>query len=65
MVEIKKILEAMSLVGKQGNSLRITIPKEVRTLINVKDKDQIKWIIEITEKPDIKLEIIKSEDEDK
>ena len=37
MVEIKKILEAMSLVGKQGNSLRITIPKEVRTLINVKD----------------------------
>lgn len=65
MVEIKKTLEAMSLVGKQGNSLRITIPKEVRTLINVKDKDQIKWIIEITEKPDIKLEIIKSEDEDK
>lgn len=65
MVEIKKRIEALSLVGKQGNSLRTSIPKEVRTFIKVKSRDQIKWIIEITEKPDIKLEIIKSEDEDK
>ena len=65
MVKIRKTFEAKSKVGKQGTTLRISIPQEITKFIQVKSGDTINWIIELTKKPVIKLEIIESEDDNK
>ena len=62
MVKIRNKIEARSIVGNQGNTLRISIPQEISKYIKVNSGDVAKWVLyPTTEKPEIKIEILEAE----
>lgn len=61
MVKIRNEIEARSIVGNQGNTLRISIPQEISKYVKVNSGDVAKWVLYLnTDKPEIKIEIIEA-----
>ena len=59
MTGLRKTVEAISTVGKTRTSLRTTIPNEVRKVIEIHDKDKIKWTVTLdNENPSISVEVL-------
>ena len=59
MTGLRKTVEAISTVGKTRTSLRTTIPNEVRKVIEIHDKDKIKWTVTLdNENPLITVEVL-------
>lgn len=44
-IHIKK--EITSVIGKGGNTFRVTIPKEISDLLELKEKDKFIWKYEL------------------
>lgn len=60
MVKIRNKIEARSVVGSQGNTLRISIPQEISKYVKVNSGDIAKWVLYPTDKPEIKIEILEA-----
>jgi len=59
MTGLRKTVEAISTVGATRTSLRTTIPNEVRKVIEIHDKDKIKWTVTLdNENPLITVEVL-------
>ena len=65
MVKFRKSIEGESIAGRQRNSIRVTVPREITTVLDINPGDRFKWKCNLSEKePQLIVEIRSPEEQE-